>query len=73
MRSWPQAFWAWVKDGHTSLILKILLGYGPVAIANDLIPGIGLLDDLFVPIWIVIIAVVLMQVNAYRFTSRPAK
>lgn len=70
-RTWPQAFWAWVKDGHTSLVLKILLGYGPVAILNDLVPGLGLIDNLYLPVWIIIAVVVFLQVSTYRYVTTP--
>jgi hypothetical protein len=73
VRTWPQAFVAWVKDGHTSLILKILLGYGPVAILNDLIPGIGFLDNLYLPVWIIVLVVVFIQVSSYRYAPQTKK
>ena len=66
-RSWQEAFLAFIKDQHASTILKLAFGLGPLTVLDDIIPGIGLLDDPLIPVWLIVIVVVFFKVRSYRY------
>lgn len=65
-RSWSEAFMLFLRDQHASTILKFALGLGPITILDDIIPGIGLLDNPYIPIWVTVVIVVIFKVRSYR-------
>jgi hypothetical protein len=65
-RSWGEAFFAFLTDRHASTLLKILLGIGPITLMDDIIPGLGLIDEPYLPIWIFVLILVYLRVSAYR-------
>ena len=66
LRSWPKAFLAFLRDQRASIILKLIFGFGPLTILDDIIPGIGQLDDPLIPLWLIVVVVVFFKVRAYR-------
>jgi hypothetical protein len=65
-RTWPQAFMAFMRDHRASLFLKWAFGLGPITILDDLVPGIGLIDNPLIPVWLIVVVVVFFRVRSYR-------
>lgn len=65
-RSWGEAFMAFLTDPQTSTLLKVLLGLGPITLMDDVIPGIGLIDEPYLLVWVFVVMIVILRVRAYR-------
>ncbi|HEX8182543.1 MAG TPA: hypothetical protein VF575_02985 [Candidatus Saccharimonadales bacterium] len=65
-RSWSEAFMLFLRDRQVSIILKFAFGLGPITILDDIIPGIGLLDNPLIPVWLIVVVVVFFKVRSYR-------
>ena len=57
---------AFIRDQHASSLLKWAFGLGPITILDDLIPGIGLIDNPLIPVWLIVVVVVFFKVRSYR-------
>lgn len=65
-RSWGEAFVAFLTDKQASTLLKVLFGLGPVALLDDVIPIVGLVDEPYLVVWIFVAIIVYLKVSAYR-------
>lgn len=66
LRSWPRAFLAFLRDQRASILLKLIFGFGPLTLLDDIVPGIGQLDDPLIPVWLIVVVVVFFKVRKYR-------